>query len=162
MKELAVLAQHVIRSIPETRGDIHKFLADQVYLHLPRLSNCPDFRSLLESEMSILGQGLVRLITDASLSARGRYFDKVLENSTKVVVCIADVTAEGCREIYGSDDDYPIKFGAAVAGQVLLSDGEVNSRNILEAQHVLNGPTSAFPASSFKLLVGASFTTRIR
>ncbi|KAH6668316.1 hypothetical protein B0J14DRAFT_159378 [Halenospora varia] len=161
IKELAVLAQHVIRSIPETRGDIHKFLADQVYLHLPRLSNCPEFTSLLESEMSILGRGLVRLITDASLSAQGRYFNKVLDNDAKVVVCITNTTVDGCRDRYGSDDNYEIKFGAAMAGEVLLSDGTVDSRNILLAQHVLNGPRQAFPASSFKLLVGASFTARI-
>lgn len=159
-KEVVVLAEHIVRSIPETRGNIHKFLADQVYLHLPRLSNYPEFRSLLESEMSILGQGLIRLITDASLSAQGRYFDKALENSTKLVVCVTDVTVEGCREIYGSDDNYPIKFGAAVAGEVLLSDGEVNSRGIFTARYVANGPTLAFPMSSFKLLVGASFTAR--
>lgn len=161
IKELAVLAQHVIGSIPETRSDIHKFLADQVYLHLPRLSSCPEFTSLLESEMSTLGQGLVSLITNASLSAQGRYFDNVLQNNAKVVVCITDVTVDGCRERYGSDDNYEIKFGAAMAGEVLLSDGTVDRRNMLVGQHVLNGPKLAFPASSFKLLVGASFTARI-
>ena len=110
--------------------------------------------------MSILGQGLAGLITNASLSAQGRYFNKILESSAKVVVCITDVTPDGCRETYGSDKDYPIKFGAAVAGEVLISDGTVSSRNILTAQHVPNGPTLAFPASSFRLLIGASFTAR--
>ena len=67
---------------------------------------------------------------------------------------------DGCRERYGSDDNYVIKFGAAMAGEVLLSDGTVDSRNMLVGQHVLNGPKLAFPASSFRLLIGASFTAR--
>jgi hypothetical protein len=159
-EELVVLAEHVIGSIPESRRNIYEYLTDQIRLHLPRLNNSQKFTSLLDSEMTILGQGLIRLIIDASLSAQGRYFNKVLENTTKVVVCIADVTVEGCRKIYGSDDDYPTKFGVAVAGQVLLSDGIVDSRNILCAQHVLDGPKLAFPASSFKLLVKAGFTKK--
>ncbi len=60
IKALAVLAEDVVRSIPETRGDIHEFLADQVYLYLPWLSHCSEFRSLLESEMSLFDEGLVR------------------------------------------------------------------------------------------------------
>lgn len=103
----------------------------------------------------------MRLITNASLAAQGRYFDKALENNAKVVVCITDVTVDGCRERYGSDDDYEIKFGAVIAGEVLLSNRTVDSRNLLVAQHVLKRPKLAFPAFYFKLLVGASFAARI-
>jgi hypothetical protein len=67
---------------------------------------------------------------------------------------------EGCRERYSSDNDCPTKFGAAAASQVLLSDGIMDSRNILKAQHVLKGPTLVFPASSFKLLVRTNFTKK--
>ncbi|KAH6669328.1 hypothetical protein B0J14DRAFT_598426 [Halenospora varia] len=158
--EFLILAQYVVGSIPETRVDIHEFLADQVRLHLPRLSNCQTFKSLLESEMSPLGQGLMRLITRTAMSAQGRYIRKVLENDTKVAVCITDVTVEGCIEIYGRDDDYPVKFGAAKAGEVFVSDGTMDSRNIFRAQHVPDGPSLAFPASSFKMLIGTSFTAK--
>ncbi|KFY56414.1 hypothetical protein V496_06705 [Pseudogymnoascus sp. VKM F-4515 (FW-2607)] len=130
-KELTALAEHIVRSIPETRFDIHKFLADQVYLHLPRLRNSPEFRSLLESETSNLGQGLMGLTINTSLSAQGRYFEQVLKTNTKVVICITDVTVDECIKKYGSDDNFPIKFGAAVAGQVLISDGTVDSRNMM-------------------------------
>lgn len=159
-KELTALTEHIVRSIPETRFDIHKFLADQVYLHLPRLRNSPEFISLLENEMSNLGQGLMGLTINASLSAQGRYFEEFLKASTKVVICITDVTVDECIEKYGSDDNFPIKFGAAVAGQVLISDGTVDSRNMMCAEYVLDGPTLAFPATSFKLLAEASFTAR--
>jgi hypothetical protein len=72
-----------------------------------------------------------------------------------------NVTVDGCRERYSSDDNYEIKFRAAMAGEVLLSDRRVDSRNMLVGQHVLNGPKLAFPTSSFRLLIGASFTARI-
>ncbi|KFY80306.1 hypothetical protein V499_00824 [Pseudogymnoascus sp. VKM F-103] len=49
---------------------------------------------------------------------------------------------------------------AAMAGQVLISDGTVDSRNMMCAEYVLDGPTLAFPASSFKLLAEASFTAK--
>jgi len=75
----------------------------------------------------------MKLITDALLLAWGHYFNKVLENSTKVVVYIIDVTTEGYREIYSSNNDYLIKFGVVVASEVLLSNNKVNSRNILKA-----------------------------
>jgi hypothetical protein len=135
IKEFLVLAQNVIGSIPETR-DIHKFLTDYVYLHLPRFSNYLEFRSLSESEMSTLGQGLVGLIPNASQSAPGRFVNKVRESNTEVVVCILDVTVEGDRERDGSDDDYLIEFGAAVAGEVFISDGTVDSRSLLAARCV--------------------------
>jgi hypothetical protein len=111
--------------------------------------------------MSFLCQWLVRLIADALLSAQGHYFNNILENSTKVVVCITDVTVDGCRERYASDNNYKIKFGVAMAGEVILSNGIVDSRNMLVDQHVLNRPKLAFPASSFKLLIGTSLTARI-
>jgi len=156
-KEVVILIQYVVGSIPETRGDIHKFLADQVYFHLPRLGNCPKFTSLLENETSILGQGLVRLIIESSFVAQGRYLLRaLLENGARLAVCTADVTVDESKERYGSDDGYPVKFGAAKTGEILISNRDIDPRYIICGQHILGGPTLAFPVSSFMLLGGAS------
>jgi hypothetical protein len=158
--ELSVLVQHVIGSIPETRVDIYEFLADQFRLHLPQLGTCPVFRSLLEGEMSLLGQGLMRLTIRTAMSAQSGYLGKVVKKGTKVAMCIEDITAEACIVRYGSDDGYPIKFGTAKAGEVFVSDGTMDSRNIFCTLPVPDGRSLAFPASSFRMLIETPFTAK--
>jgi hypothetical protein len=150
--EVLVLIQHLLGSIPESRTDIHKFVENQVYLHLPQLSKCPKYISFLQSEITVPAQVLTRMITKASKS--------ILEDCQKVALCIMDVTREGSIEKYGSDDGYVVKFAAAKAGDVLSCDGEVDPRNMFCARRFVNGPKGAYPAESFKLLVGATFTPR--
>ena len=159
-KEVLVLIQELLGSIPESRTDIHKFVENQVRLHLPRLSKCPKYISFLESEMTVPGQVLTKMITKASLSGTEKAFKGILEDGKKVVICIVNVTREGSIEKYGSDDSYAVKFATAKAGDVLSCDGAVDPRNIIRARHSVGGPMGAYPAESFKLLqvVGASFT----
>jgi hypothetical protein len=158
--ELSVLVQHVIGSIPETRVEIYEFLTDQFRRHLPQLGTCPAFKSLLESEMSLLGQGLMRLTTRTAMSTQSGYLGEVLKKGTRVAMCMEDITAEECIERYGSDDGYPIKFGTAKAGEVFVSDGKMDSRNIFCTLQVSDVPSLAFPASSFRMLIETPFVAK--
>lgn len=148
-KEVALLVQHIAGNIPESRADVYDFLMEQVYLHRPRLKDCSVFKSLMESEMSILGQGIMRLIIDAPTSTQVSRLFSGIEKGGKVAWCVEEVRLENCIATYGADDSYPIKFGAASAGEVFITNGNIDGRGIFCAQRDHGGPTLAFPLRSF-------------
>jgi hypothetical protein len=125
---------------------------EQVHLHRPRLKDCSAFKSLMESEMSVLGQGIMRLIIDAPTSAQVSRLFSGVKKGGKVALCVEEVRLENCIATYGADDSYAIKFGAASAGEVFITNGNIDERGIFCAQRDHGGPTLAFPQRSFVLV----------
>lgn len=148
-KEVALLIQHIVGNIPETRTDVYEFLMDQIRLHRPRLNDCPAFRSLLENETSILGQGIARLLINVPTPAQVLRMFNAVEKGAKAALCIEEVTIKGCIAAFGADDEYPIKFGAAKTGEFLITNAAIDKRGIFCAQREIGGPSLAFPRRSF-------------
>ena len=67
MREVALLSQHVLGSIPDSRKDVYSFFAEHVNIQLPWLMDCPDFRMLLESEFSTIPQGIAKLLIKTAI-----------------------------------------------------------------------------------------------
>jgi hypothetical protein len=55
-----------------------------------------------------------------------------------------------------ADTGYAIKFRAAKVGELLISDGSIDGREILRAQRELGGPSLAFPKQSFIFMTKAT------
>ncbi|KAH8810707.1 hypothetical protein F5884DRAFT_780179 [Xylogone sp. PMI_703] len=154
--EFVILAQHVIKHLPETRFKIHQFLADQLYLHVSRLHECKGYESLLETEMSLLGRGLMKLVTGA-ISSQGRSIDKNFNQYYYLAICIEDVNAKDCSNKYGANSS-KLEYGTARVGEILTTSNTSRGKDLFSAKHLRDDSESIFPKYSFKLLKGADFT----
>lgn len=79
-----------------------------------------------------------------------------LEKGKKIALCIAEVTVDGCIATSGTDSGYTIKFGAAKAGEVLITNGSIDRRSIICAKRELGGPSLAFLRRSFIFMTKAT------
>jgi hypothetical protein len=155
-KEVTILVQHIVGNIPESRTDVYDFLTEQLRLHRTRLNECPDFKSLMEKEAFLVGQGIMRLVIDVPTPAQVSRLFKAVERGAKAALCIEEVGLESCIATYGADDGYLVKFGAARAGEILITNGIVDKRGIFCAQHEQEGPSLAFPRQSFVFMAIAA------
>jgi hypothetical protein len=63
---------------------------------------------------------------------------------------------DGCIETYGIDNGYPIKFRAAKAGEVFITNGLIDGMGIFYAKREVGGPSLAFPRRSFIFMTKAT------
>jgi hypothetical protein len=105
--------------------------------------DCPNFRMLLESEFSMIPQGIAKLLIKTAIPFQTSRVCNALKKGGEIALCITNVTVEECigkYDVDGKEHGYPIKFGTAKAGEIFETNGVKSKQGIYCVQRRPNEP----------------------